>query len=451
MSYKQWKQLTCTTKYSYISEWRFYRAKKEAMKILEGSVRDQFVIVEDYCKQILATNPGSTTLLKTTMRGGKRYFERVYICLKACKDGFIKGCRPLIGLDGCFLKGYCKGVLLAAVGVDGENSLYPIAYAIVEKENTETWKWFVEILKEDLQVENSSKFTLMSDRPKGLENAMKSLWDGAHVRYCVRHMHSNFKKDFPGLLLKQLLWAAARASTKEEFVKCMKTIKDVNESAYNWLMAKNASEWTRSHFDDSVKCDMVLNNMCESFNSAILEARDKAVVTLLEKIRFWLMVRFCQKRESVNKWRDGISKQIWDLLEKNKEVAKKCHTNRANAFNFQVTHETDGSFVVDLIALTCTCRKFELNGLPCSHAVAAIWKRGLNVLDYVHDYYKKESFIHVYEGVVQPMPSPNKWPSSSNAPILPPPEYKLPGRPKKSRKREVDEPPVGATKSNRHG
>ncbi|XP_062080604.1 uncharacterized protein LOC133785374 [Humulus lupulus] len=264
-------------------------------------------------------------------------------------------------------------------------------------------------------------------------------------------MHSDFKKDFPGLLLKQLLWAAARASTKEEFVKCMKAIKDVNESAYNWLMAKNTSEWTISYFDDSVKCDMVLNNMCESFNSAILEAKDKDVVMLLEKIRFWLMVRFCKKRESINKWRDGISKQIWDLLEKKKEVAKKYHTNRADAFNFQVTHETDGSFVVDLIALTCTCWKFELNGLPCSHAVAAIWKRGLNVLDYVHDYYKKESFIHAYEVVVQPMPSSGKWTSSSTPPILPPPEYKLPGRPKRSRKREVDEPPAGATKSNRHG
>lgn len=65
---------------------------------------------------------GTTALLKTNLVNDQRVFERVYICLKACKDGFNKGCRPLLGFDGCFLKGYCKGMLLAAVGIDANNS-----------------------------------------------------------------------------------------------------------------------------------------------------------------------------------------------------------------------------------------------------------------------------------------------------------------------------------------
>ncbi|XP_062103889.1 uncharacterized protein LOC133815010 [Humulus lupulus] len=386
--------ITTNTKFFEVSDWSFYRAKKEAMDMLEGSVRDQFAIVEDYCNQILATNP--------------------------------------------------------AVGVDGENSLFPIAYAVVEKENTETWKWFLGLVKEDLDIDDPSRFTLMSDRQKGLENAMKMLFQGLHIRYCVRHMHSNFKKEYPGLLLKQMLWAAARASTKAEFFKCMNAIKDVNEGAYNWLNAKSPTVWTRSHFNEVVKCDMVLNNMCESFNSAIVEARDKAIVTLLEKIRFWLMVRFCKKRESVDKWKDGISKRLWELLEKNKVIAKKCHATRASCTKFEVRQEREGKFTVDLMAQTCTCRRFELNGIPCAHAVASIWVRRLNVIDYVHDYYKKDAFVKAYKGVVEPMPSHDKWTLSINQ-ILPPPQYKLPGRPKNSRKREVDEPPAGATKANRLG
>ncbi|XP_060962240.1 uncharacterized protein LOC133032340 [Cannabis sativa] len=39
-------------------------------------------------------------------------YPPIYICLVACKAGF-KFCRPIIGLDGCFLKGYCR------VGVSG--------------------------------------------------------------------------------------------------------------------------------------------------------------------------------------------------------------------------------------------------------------------------------------------------------------------------------------------
>ena len=29
-------------------------------------------------------------------------FQRLYVCLAAIKTGFKEGCRPLIGLDGCF-------------------------------------------------------------------------------------------------------------------------------------------------------------------------------------------------------------------------------------------------------------------------------------------------------------------------------------------------------------
>lgn len=36
------------------------------------------------------------------------YFQRMYICFKAYRDHFFK-CRPIIGMDGCFLKGYYDG------------------------------------------------------------------------------------------------------------------------------------------------------------------------------------------------------------------------------------------------------------------------------------------------------------------------------------------------------
>lgn len=226
MDYQSFREMTSSTKFSNVSKSTFYRAKKKARELLEGSIKDQYAILDDYCKQLTATNPGTTAVLKTRFIGGKRIFERVYISLKACKDGFNKGCRPILGFDGCFLKGYSKGMILAAVGIDANNSQYPVAWAVVEKENTATWKWFMKLLFEDLEIENPKRFTLISDRQKGLEIAVAEVFPGAEVRFCVRHLHANFKQQHSGLLLKQMLWSCARATTPAEFTQRMMKLKN---------------------------------------------------------------------------------------------------------------------------------------------------------------------------------------------------------------------------------
>lgn len=43
------------------------------------------------------------------------------------------------------------------------------------------------LLSEDLQIMNSSRFTMMSDRHKGLERVLIDVFPGAETRFCVRH------------------------------------------------------------------------------------------------------------------------------------------------------------------------------------------------------------------------------------------------------------------------
>lgn len=63
--------------------------------------------------------------------------------LGALKEGFRVGCRRVFGLDGCYLRGPHPGILLDAVGVDPNNSVYPLVFGDVEAENKATRKWFV--------------------------------------------------------------------------------------------------------------------------------------------------------------------------------------------------------------------------------------------------------------------------------------------------------------------
>lgn len=152
-------------------------------------------MLESYAHELKKRNLGTSVWIHTELQGDVTRFKRIYVCIAALKKGWNDGCRPYIGLDGCHLKSVHKGQMLSAVGIDGNNGIYPVAWAIVESETRETWTWFLEFLKVDLDIHHSAHYTFMSDKQKGLEQAITGLFPEATHRHCVRHLHNNFKND----------------------------------------------------------------------------------------------------------------------------------------------------------------------------------------------------------------------------------------------------------------
>ncbi|XP_058747460.1 uncharacterized protein LOC131620408 [Vicia villosa] len=419
-----------------------YRAKRRAMDMLQGAGMEQFQHLRRYAQELLKSNPNSTVVIRCADSNEGPVFERIYVCLEACKYGFAKFCRPLIGLDACFLKGDFGGQLMAAVGRDGNNKIMPIAYAVVEAETRDSWDWFIKLLLEDLEAINQRAYAFISDQQKGLIPAIQSVSAHVEQRICVKHLYGNWKKKNPGLEFKEVMWSAARATTVPSWERAMLKMKGMKETAWKEMVDVPATYWSRSHFKTYSKCDLQVNNMCEAFNRAILEYRDKPIITLLEGIKHYITKRIAKMKELVNTYSGDICPRIQMVLEKNKRNAAHWTPTWHGDDDMAIYGVTNGidTYVVNLKQETCACRKWDLTGIPCSHSITCIWQNKKKPEDYVSEYYRKDNFKNIYSHIIYPTNGPQLWPLDNQSTMNPPIMRRAIGRPKKMRNKANDEP-----------
>ncbi|KAK0571295.1 hypothetical protein LWI29_013745 [Acer saccharum] len=118
------------------------------------------------------------------------------------------------------------------IGINADNSHYLIAYVVVERESYDIWNWLLEFLRIDLNLNHPFGITSMTDKQKGLVEAINELWRDSEHRFCVKHMYAYFKKKFNGDLIRNKVWQAAKAVTEEEWNDIMEKIKVINVKAW---------------------------------------------------------------------------------------------------------------------------------------------------------------------------------------------------------------------------
>lgn len=93
---------TFKTKYGVdISTHMAYRGKNASIKVVQGDQRGQYIRIRDYLQDVMDTNRGSRCIVTTKFLeehpSTNPRFHGLFICLNACKEGFLSGCRPFIG------------------------------------------------------------------------------------------------------------------------------------------------------------------------------------------------------------------------------------------------------------------------------------------------------------------------------------------------------------------
>nr|GEX59879.1 hypothetical protein [Tanacetum cinerariifolium] len=201
--------------------------------------------------------------------------------------------------------------------------------------------------------------------------------------------------------------------------------------------ASDPCTWSIAYFKEGIDCDVVENGLSESFNSHIKDARRKPIIGMLEDIRSYVMTRNYTLRKECKDWKSDIYPNIrrfWSCIKKIQSLSP------SGWHQFEV-RQGNGieAFCVDLEKRKCSCRQWQLTGVPCLHSITTMYFINTNLDDYVSESFNVSTYKSIYAFNILPVGSMNMWRKIKHVPCKPPLERRMPGRPPVNRKKDKSE------------
>ncbi|PIA25045.1 hypothetical protein AQUCO_13300032v1 [Aquilegia coerulea] len=414
-----------------------WRAREKGLAIIYGSSEEGYCLLPAYCEQIMNTNPGSIAQVFTT--GTDCRFQRLFVSFYACIYGFINGCLPLIGLGATQLKSKYLGTLLSATSFDADGGLFPLAFGIVDVENDESWMWFLSELHKliEMNTENIPQLTFLSDGQKGIADAVKRKFPSAFHGICMRHLTDSVSKEFKNSRLVHLIWKAAYSMTTMGYKEKMGEIEEISAEAAKYIQQILPSRWAVAYFEG--KRFGHLSTNIEEFNKWVHDARELPIIQVIERIHSKLISEFDERRKKglscMSILAPSAETRILDAI----SGSSTLQVLRSDEVEFEVL-SADRSDIVNIGTHSCSCRDWQLYGLPCSHAVAALLSCKKDVYAFSERGFTVTNYLETYSQVIHPIPDKSEWSKTGEGHIdrdsklvRPPKIRRPPGRPEKKR------------------
>jgi transposase-like protein len=180
-------------------------------------------------------------------------------------------CRPIISVDTTFLTRKYKGTLMVAVGVTAENQRLPLAFALVEGENNESWSWFFGLVRKEV-VGLGRSICMISNRHRGLLNGAKEYIEGYPplIRmWCSNHFAANIWKKQQSKEVIARLRALCKGKEEKKFEARLKELEKIlNDDANVWLLEQllEKYKWALTFDEGGSRYGIMINNISEVFN-----------------------------------------------------------------------------------------------------------------------------------------------------------------------------------------
>jgi transposase-like protein len=265
-----------------------------------------------------ASNPGTIWAMDPPWRGSvAQKFRRVFWAFGPSIEGW-KSCRPVVSVDGTHLYGKYEGHALIATSIDGNGGLYPIAFAICEKENGKNWVWFLQSLKDFVTCER--KVCIISDRFSGNKEVVRGVYspnDGHAHRWCLRHIKANLKK--AGITDKVVLdrfYSMGCANEVVDFNRLKEQLKIECENDWQWVEdhINDDREYWALAFDDGRRYGVMTTNWSESLNSVLRGIRSLPITAFVAATFYRVNQAFVERTDEGRKMTTELCPKVLDKI-----------------------------------------------------------------------------------------------------------------------------------------
>ncbi|XP_020411021.1 uncharacterized protein LOC109946745 [Prunus persica] len=265
----------------------------------------------------------------------------------------------MIAVDATHLKSKYKGVMFVANAFDGNRNICTLAFGIRDLEMDVSWHWFFTKLHE--AIGECPNLVIIFDRNVSIEN----VWNKAAKSYSIAEFDCHFSK------IKR------------------------KEHVAQYLEEAGLHKWSRADMDGH-RYNVTTTNIAKSINSVLRFARMLPLVHLIGEIINLLMKWFTKRRELGLNCITTLCPNFGEKKLRNRlEDAARMNVVKLNNAQF---NDLDGGVdgLIDLTNNSCSCRKFQLEQLPCNHVVVVCHFLKVNVYSKASRYYTQKTWMNAY-------------------------------------------------------
>ncbi|KAE8682295.1 DNA polymerase eta, putative isoform 3 [Hibiscus syriacus] len=406
------------SQYGYIVSYKkAWLAKQNAIVKLHGEWDVSYNELPGWFRLVRTLNPRTIVDFETSyayhndrVLRDRCQFYRVFWSYPQCVNA-IKFCKPAVQIDGTFLYGKYKQVLLLVVIQDGNRNILPVAFALVEGEDTTSWAFFLRNLR--AHVITRENICVISDRGAGIKATMESLgpmWQPPFVqhRYCLRHIAANYHGRYKNNDERQLIVRMGYELLPRTFESMFQELRAKNEEGYDYISLIDKEMWTNA-YDGGYRYGHTTTNLAEVINSTLKGARHLPVAVLVNTTYFHLGALFAKPGGQAQTWMQVghvyHPRLVADLQKKitaSNGMSVTSFSRRHEMFRVtELPRPLQGiepvSLRVNLRDRTCDCGFFQALKYPCSHVIATCSHTRQDYNHFVDPVYLLSEVFKVYE------------------------------------------------------